>query len=137
VEGSYKKAQILENNIRFILSQMYYLRHFKLYIILVWFFNISACNMEDHLRTVFCSGWAVWEEQLLRPPNSLFFKQILFHVGFFTKLCTRIYIANLFVYFTSVNKRRYEKSIGSVVGFYWIQRIDWKIALMIILCLQS
>jgi len=40
----------------------------------------------------------------------------------FFNLC--IYIANMFLYFTSVNKRKYEKSIGSAVRFYCIQHID-------------
>jgi len=35
-----------------------------------------------------------------------------------------IFIAILFVNFTSVYKRRYEKAIGPAVGFYWIQRTD-------------
>jgi len=96
--------------------------------------NMSACNMEDHFSTVYYWARDVWEDRFLRTSYCLVFLTNFLPRWFLT-LC--IYIANLFVSFTSVNKIRYEKAIGSAAGFYCSQRVGWMIAWMIILCLQS
>ena len=92
---------------------------------------MSAWNMEEHctILSVGCLERANIAPFLLlsvfnKFPSSLFFT-----------LC--IYIAIFFVSFISVNKSRYEKAIGSAVGFYCSQRIGWMIPWTITLCLQS
>ena len=47
-----------------------------------------------------------------------------------------IYIATLFVSFTYVNKRGYEKAVSSVVGFYCIQRIELNVYFVSVIALR-
>jgi hypothetical protein len=70
---------------------------------------MSAWSLEDRLSTIYYWACFDWEQKLLLPSYS----------------------------FYSVSNRRCEKVISSAVWFYCIQRIDWMIAWMIILCLQS
>jgi hypothetical protein len=90
--------------------------------------------MEYLLRNVYILSLSCLERSIIASFFCLVYSTNFISRWFFT-LC--IYIANLFVYFASVNNKSYEKTIGSTVGFYCIQSIDWMIAWMIILCLQS